>query len=163
MLNGKACAHYVIGQRASRYNVERLNVRSVRGYGANAMSVLGTNETTMDVNSSVVKEEEVESMAAEVVALRKRTLEASVSEANTGVPKTFVAACTKTIDLTADDADDGTLSSAYATKRREAMARCQGKRKFSDFSKEKSLLVLTEFKDHSPWCYKSTKVEAKAQ
>ena len=99
-----------------------------------------------DALVGVKVKKEVEDMANEVVRLQSR-------EDSKDVPRTSVAECVKTFDLTSNqEEEDGTESGRASRYALKAAARNKG---FSN-SAQQEVWVMTEFRDHSPFCYADT-------
>ena len=76
------------------------------------------------------------------------------SSGENGLPKTMVAECVKTVDLTADETD-GTDGDAGRRARYAQLSKAR-RATFTPAYTNSMAWVMTEFRDHSPFCYEKT-------
>ena len=166
MLANRRCAHYVIAQKTSGREIVLKTVKRPLGYGLStkllserAKGPPGTEE--QDGEEGEVEEDGKGGMAGALLkqvkelkvrkASEKATTDGGAEDAERELlPMVKVADCSMTVDV-----QDVAMAAEEGRKSRLRAARDSGgKRTFTERAKEKSRWCLTEFRDHSPWCYK---------
>lgn len=165
MVANRRCAHYMIAQKTSGKEIALKTVKRPQGYGLStkllserAKGPPGTEEQEQDGEEGGVEEDGKGGMARVLLKQLKELKLRTTSEKATAdgeaedavcecLPMVKVAGCSMTADLqdVAGAAEEG---------RKSRMLSASLKRTFTERAKAKNRWCLTEFRDHSPWCYK---------